>query len=83
MRRDISMCNNVISLCYLNCTHIILDVCPAGQQPNEAQTGCMECPQDQYKSEDEANADWRSNCTACDSGQGTVLEGSTECFGKS
>ncbi len=83
MRRDISLCNDVISLCYLNCTHIILATCSSGQQPNDAKTGCMECPVDQYKTEDEATADWRSSCTACASGTGTILEGSTECFGKS
>ena len=48
--------------------------CVAGEQPNDDGTGCDKCPLNSYKTKD---ADWRSNCTACEDETETVGEGAT------
>ena len=83
----IGVCSDVIQLCYLNCTHIILAPCLAGHQPNADGNGCMECPLDTYKTDDDATTDWRSPCKSCTDDKETVDTGSTDpdtqCIGKS
>ena len=70
----------------MNCSHIVLEPCKAGHQPNGDDNGCEVCPMNKYKTADQATADWKSQCTNCTDGLETVGEGSTEsnmCFGKS